>query len=170
MRCLAFYCIEQPDRRARTLAPRMLAFPLWTANATAQPPQCIHPPRLGAESAPLAAAPAGFRAESWGIRTSGRTGPNYGCIITVTGGLPGKNNVPVLLLLGIKIPGAPPRLGATVACLPWLEVTVPVKPCGPKIGVPGRGKVEACEFGPGPVRGLARNEFDDGDCPCREWT
>lgn len=57
-----------------------------------------------------------------------RPGPGYGCIITVTGGLPGKNNVPVLLLLGINIPGAPPPRGATVACLPWLEVTVPVKP------------------------------------------
>jgi hypothetical protein len=105
------------------------------------------------------------------IRISGPSkGPGYGCVITVTGGLPGKNNVPVLLLLGIKIPDAPPRVGATVACLPWLEVTVPVKPCGPKIGVPGRGKVEACEFGPGTVRGFARNDFDDGDCPCWEWT
>ena len=57
-----------------------------------------------------------------------RLGPGYGCMITVTGGLPGKNNVPVLLLLGIKIPGMPPPVGATVACLPWLEVTVPEKP------------------------------------------
>jgi hypothetical protein len=91
-------------------------------------------------------------------------------MITVTGGLPGKNNVPVLLLLGIKIPGAPPPVGATVACLPWLEVTVPVKPRGPKIGVPARGKVEACESERGTVRGLAPNDFDDGDRPCREWT
>jgi hypothetical protein len=98
------------------------------------------------------------------------TGSGYGCMITVTGGLPGKNNVPVLLLVGIKIPGAPPPVGATVACLPRLEVTVPVKPREPKIGVPGRGKVEACEFGPGTVRGLARNDFDDRDRPCREWT
>jgi hypothetical protein len=49
-------------------------------------------------------------------------------MITVAAGLPGNNNVPVLLLLGIKIPGAPPPLGVTVACLPRLEVTVPVKP------------------------------------------
>ena len=98
-----------------------------------------------------------------------RPGPGYGWMITVTGGLPGKNNVPVLLLLGIKIPGAPPPVGATVACLPWLEVTVPVKPRGPKIGVPGRGKVEPCEVGRGTVRGLVPNDFDDGDRPCREW-
>ena len=92
-------------------------------------------------------------------------------MITVTGGLPGKNNVPVLLLLGINIPGAPPPVGATVACLPWLEVTVPVKPRGPKIGVPGRGKgVGACEVRPGTVRGLVPNDFDDGDRPCPEWT
>jgi hypothetical protein len=49
-------------------------------------------------------------------------------MITVTGGLPGKNNVPVLLLVEINIPGAPPPVGATVACRPWLEVTIPVKP------------------------------------------
>jgi hypothetical protein len=100
----------------------------------------------------------------------GRPEPGYGCMITVTGGLPGKNNVPVLLLLGINIPGAPPPVGATVACLPWLEVTVPVKPRGPKIGMPGRGKVEAYEVGPGIVRGLVPNDFDDGDRPCRDWT
>ena len=111
--------------------------------------------------------PAGTRCDLIpGVKSCWPAG--YGCMTTVTGGLPGKNNVPVLLLLGIKIPGAPPPVGATVACLPWLEVTVPVKPRGPKIGVPGRGKVEACEFGPGTVRGLARSDFDDGDRPCRE--
>jgi hypothetical protein len=40
----------------------------------------------------------------------------------------------------------------------------------PKIGMPGRGKVEACEVGPGTVRGLVPNDFDDGDRPCRDWT
>jgi len=69
-----------------------------------------------------------IRAKIWRGGPLGRPGLGYGCMITVTGGLPGNNNVPVLLLAGIKIPGAPPPVGATVACLPWLEVTVPVKP------------------------------------------
>src|ERR1700730_16792452 len=95
-------------------------------------------------------------------------GPRYGCIVTVTGGLPGKNNVPVLLLRGTKTPAAPPPLGMTVAYLPWLEVTVPARPKGPKIGVPRRSGGDTRVAWPGTDRGLACNGLDGVGGPCEE--